>query len=368
MLQVRTLPAEQPPPPVPAGPIHLDLFGHAVDLHLTRRETREHFDSGYVCLPGPGRGETLAAVELSGDGAGLLVGRTEYRWQGSLRHWPLVLEMLLHQHLLREDTRQVVFHGAALSAPAGGLCLLGPPGSGKSTLALCLAAVEGHDLLSDEFAWVTPDGTPGAFPRRPRLDGPAHRLLSRAGVTPIAQAGHRPARPPAPIRFVFLLGAEQAPAGEELAVTGPEASVARIAAASGARLTRRHDHWHLALGHTGTGGLAELAVECWRNGLFVLGAGQPAQGKGFEREPHATALSASEGVFAALPHLRSIWPEVPAGEVVGRVATAVGKARFYRLRVGPLLATRHLLLALTGTQEDAHTASGADCGEQALRE
>ena len=348
MLQARTLATEQAPPPVSAQPVHLSLFGHAVDLHLTRRETREHFESEYVALPGPAGEEALAAVELSGDGAGLLVGPAEYRWQGALRDWPLVLEMLLHQHLLRADTRQVVFHGAALSGPAGGLCLLGLPGSGKSTLALCLAAVEGHDLLSDEFVWVTPGGAPGAFPRRPRLDATARGLLSAAGVPQAGRLTPRPAGRPGPIRCVFLLGTEKPAAGLELAVAGPEAPVAQIAAASGARLTRRQDHWLLALEHHQGCGLADLAAQCWRGGLFVLGTGQPAQAGGFAPEPHATALSAAEGVFAALPHLRSIWPEVSAGKMVGRVASALGEARFYRLQVGPLLATRRLVLELAG--------------------
>ena len=214
----------------PAGStLQLLMLHRSMDLCLNRRETREHFERQFVCAPSQDESPDLFVVEPPGDQYLLAIGTTEYHWDGPPCDWPQVAEMLLLQHLLRQDDEHIVLHGACLSHPSGGTCILGGPGLGKTTLAVALAARDGFTLLSDELVCAGSDSMLQAFPRRPRLDSNARALLSRIDIPIAREPAPEGTYPPVRPRLVLLLDDDRTSRQSHLLVSGPSEQVRRIA-------------------------------------------------------------------------------------------------------------------------------------------
>ena len=328
---------------IPAGStLQLLMLHRRIEFRLARRETKDHFEHQFVCTPCKDQSPHLTVTEPSGDQYVLAIGTTEYHWDGPPCDWPQVAEMLLLQHLLRQDDEHIVLHGACLSHPSGGTCILGGPGLGKTTLAVALAARDGFTLLSDELVCAGSDGMLQAFPRRARLDSNARSLLSRLDIPiarePASEGTYLSVRP----RLVLLLDDDGTSQPSHLLVSGPPGQVRRIADELGLQCREHGPQWELSApcDHER---LALAAQECWRRGVFVLGQGTQGPPATFARTPRLAELRPGDGVLAALPYLRTIRPDESAQALLQRVAATFADARFCRLRPAGLAATLEIL-------------------------
>jgi hypothetical protein len=282
---------------------------------------------------------------LPGPAPGLLVGGQEYRWSGELDDWPLVLEMILLQQVLRQPPGWLVLHGAALSRGGVGLCLVGDPGCGKTTLACSLAVQAEVTLLSDELACLDPASCLQPFPRVPDLSPAARQLLVEAGLSYCTEVSPLPPASAGPL-LVVGLAAPPVPEGRRLAVSGEGASVQAIAAASGLAVSSGDGHWWLSAPAGQGAKLAQAAHLCWEQGVFVLGAGNPEPALAVGPEPVLEELDALAGLFAVLPQVRNRLPGETAEALLERVAGGLSNARFYRLTLGPARRNSEVLTEL----------------------
>lgn len=328
----------QPPPSAPPatsrGVIELAFAGHCLRLHLQCDQTLNFFRDRYLPWPAvPGAG-LIEAWELPGPAPGLLVGGREYRWSGTLDEWPLVLEMIWLQQVLRHPPGWLVLHGAALSRRGVGLCLVGDPGCGKTTLACTLAAQAEVRLLSDELACLNAEGCLQPFPRLPDLSPAARQLLAEAGLGYCTKVSPLPQAVAGPLRIVCL-AAPPLPEGQRLAVSGEEAKVQAVAADSGLAVSPGDGHWWLYAPAGQEAKLAQAAQLCGEQGVFVLGAGHLEPALAVGPEPVLEKLDPLAGLFTVLPQVRNRLPGESAEGLLERVAGGLSRAQFYRLQLGP---------------------------------
>lgn len=293
---------------------------------------------------------------------------------------PPVSDRLAHALFFSSLAAQVgshwLLHAAGLSAPGGGLLLVGGSGCGKSTLALALAQ-RGYGWFSDEAAAIErASGHLVPFPRgallRPGTVALLPQMAGQASPWPLegeddaAACWHPPRQAElAPVRWIFLLGCqpEEAPARVALSHL-PEGLARRLrgddelargapAPAAGCVLME----WPRPLPARA---LRRLATLCEEEGAALLNWDSPGAPHTFAGRARVRQVEASEVWLhaAGAAWNRPSGGGPPLRRFLQELAGALGSARWFELRPGPLWETVAAIQEVCGEAEAATRCFG----------